>query len=97
PDGTFTAESSASIERVRRGAGWASVDTTLVRTDEGTLAPKAALDMTLSGGGDKAPMVRFERGGHAYEVYSPWTLPEPVLEGSHAVYKSVRPDVDLVV
>ncbi|MFJ9921772.1 LamG-like jellyroll fold domain-containing protein [Streptomyces rubiginosohelvolus] len=97
PDGTFTAESSASIERVRRGAGWASVDTTLVRTDEGTLAPKAALDMTLSGGGGKAPMVRFERGGHAYEVYSPWTLPQPVLEGSHAVYKSVRPDVDLVV
>ncbi|WP_307666849.1 LamG domain-containing protein [Streptomyces sp. V2I9] len=97
PDGTFTAESSASIERVRRGTGWAAVDTTLVRADDGTLAPKAALDMTLSGGGDKAPLVRFERGGHSYEVHSPWTLPEPVLDGSHAVYTSVRPDVDLVV
>ncbi|WP_436954636.1 LamG-like jellyroll fold domain-containing protein [Streptomyces sp. SudanB182_2057] len=97
PDGTFTAETSPSVERVRKGDTWKSVDTTLVKAADGTLVPVAALDMTLSGGGGKTPLVRFERGGHAYEVFSPWALPEPVLEGSRAVYKSVRPDVDLVV
>ncbi|MEU2438645.1 LamG domain-containing protein [Streptomyces rubradiris] len=97
PDGTFTVETSPSVERVRKGNVWAAVDTTLVKNADGSIVPKAALDMTLSGGGDTAPMVRFERNARVYEVFSPWLLPEPVLEGSHAVYKSVRPDVDLVV
>ncbi|WP_307813131.1 LamG domain-containing protein [Streptomyces sp. N35] len=97
PDGTFTATTSAVIERINRDDAWVPVDTSLVKKADGSLAPKAALDMTLSGGGDKAPMVRFERGGHTYEVFSPWSLPVPEIDGSHAVYKSVRPDVDLVV
>lgn len=97
PDGTFTAESSAVVERVRKGGVWTPVDTTLVQQADGTLAPRAAHDVTLSGGGQDEPLVRFERDGRAYEVFSPWPLPEPVLDGSYAVYKSVRPDVDLVV
>ncbi|WP_260860374.1 LamG-like jellyroll fold domain-containing protein [Streptomyces cupreus] len=97
PDGTFTAESSAGVERVRKGDVWAPVDTTLVRQSDGTLAPRAAHDVALSGGGQDDPLVRFERDGRAYEVFSPWPLPEPMLDGSHAVYKAVRPDVDLVV
>ncbi|MFI9772089.1 LamG-like jellyroll fold domain-containing protein [Streptomyces sp. NPDC052415] len=97
PDGTFTAEASAAVERVRRDDAWAPVDTTLVSQPDGTLAPKAAHDVTLSGGGQDDPLVRFERDGRAYEVFSPWPLPEPALDGSHAVYKAVRPDVDLVV
>ncbi|WP_407109569.1 LamG-like jellyroll fold domain-containing protein [Streptomyces sp. DSM 116494] len=97
PDGTFTAESSAVVERVRKGGVWTSVDTTLVQQADGTLAPRAAHDVMLSGGGKDGPLVRFERDGNAYEVFSPWTLPEPELDGSYAVYKSVRPDVDLVV
>ncbi|MFJ3235916.1 LamG-like jellyroll fold domain-containing protein [Streptomyces sp. NPDC086787] len=97
PDGTFTAESSAEVERVRKRGVWTPVDTTLVRRSDDTLAPRAAHDVTLSGGGKDEPLVRFERDGRAYEVFSPWPLPEPVLDGSHAVYKQVRPDVDLVV
>ncbi|WP_261718249.1 hypothetical protein [Streptomyces sp. FZ201] len=97
PDGTFTAESSAGVERVRKGDGWAPVDTTLVQQSDGTLAPRSAHDVALSGGGQEGPLVRFERDGRAYEVFSPWPLPEPVLDGSHAVYKAVRPEVDLVV
>ncbi|MFJ8600708.1 LamG domain-containing protein [Streptomyces shenzhenensis] len=97
PDGTFTAESSAVVERVRKGGVWTPVDTTLVRQSDDTLVPRAAHDVTLSGGGKDEPLVRFERDGNVYEVFSPWSLPEPVLDGSHAVYKSVRPDVDLVV
>lgn len=97
PDGTFTAESSAVVERVRKGGVWTPVDTTLVRQADGTVTPEAAHDVTLSGGGKDEPLVRFERDGNAYEVFSPWALPEPELDGSHAVYKSVRTDVDLVV
>ncbi|WP_437096273.1 LamG domain-containing protein [Streptomyces sp. enrichment culture] len=97
PDGTFTAESSAVVERVRKGGVWTPVDTTLVQQADGTLAPRAAHDVTLSGGGQDEPLARFERDGRAYEVFSPWPLPKPVLDGSHAVYKSVRPGVDLVV
>lgn len=97
PDGTFTAESSAVVERVRKDGVWTSVDTALVRQSDGTLAPRAAHDVTLSGGGQDEPLARLERDGRAYEVFSPWPLPEPVLDGSHAIYKSVRPDVDLVV
>ncbi|MFE1443606.1 LamG-like jellyroll fold domain-containing protein [Streptomyces sp. NPDC058739] len=97
PDGTFTAESSAVVERVRKHGVWTPVDTTLVQQADGSLAPSAAHEMTLSGGGTEEPLVRFERNGRAYEVFSPWPLPEPVLDGSHAVYRQVRPDVDLVV
>jgi hypothetical protein len=97
PDGTFTATTSAVIERVRRDDAWVPVDTSLVKKADGSLVPKASLEMTLSGGGERAPMVRIERGGHAYEVFAPWSLPVPEIDGSHAVYKSVRPDVDLVV
>ncbi|WP_432171801.1 LamG-like jellyroll fold domain-containing protein [Streptomyces sp. 1222.5] len=97
PDGTFTTESAPAVERVRKDGKWTPVDTTLVQQANGTLAPKAAHDVTLSGGGSEEPLVRFERAGHAYELFSPWSLPEPVLDGSHAVYRQVRPDVDLVV
>ncbi|MEV8554722.1 LamG-like jellyroll fold domain-containing protein [Streptomyces glaucescens] len=97
PDGTFTAESSAVVERVRKDGAWTPVDTTLVQGADGTLTPRAAHDVALSGGGSEEPLVRFERDGRAYEVYSPWPLPTPELDGSHAVYKQVRPDVDLVV
>lgn len=97
PDGTFTAESSSGVERVQKDGVWTPVDTTLVREADGSLVPKAAHDVTLSGGGTQEPLVRFERDGRAYEVFSPWSLPAPVLDGSHAVYKQVRPDVDLVV
>ncbi|MET9733584.1 LamG-like jellyroll fold domain-containing protein [Streptomyces sp. NPDC006458] len=97
PDGTFTAESSAVVERVRKNGVWTPVDTTLVQQAGGVLAPRAAHDVVLSGGGSEEPLVRFESDGRTYEVFSPWPLPKPVLEGSHAVYQQVRPDVDLVV
>ncbi|MFJ8086276.1 hypothetical protein ACIQ6Y_37645 [Streptomyces sp. NPDC096205] len=63
PDGTFTAESSAVVERVRKDGVWTPVYTTLVREADGTLAPRAAHEMTLSGGGSEEPLVRFERDG----------------------------------
>ncbi|MYT09440.1 LamG domain-containing protein [Streptomyces sp. SID5470] len=96
PDGTFTMETSSAPERVRRDGRWVAVDTTLVRQANGTVEPKAAQNLVLSGGG-AAPLVQFTEKQHAYQVFSPWDLPTPELDGSHAVYKSVLPDVDLVV
>ncbi|MFJ8543498.1 LamG domain-containing protein [Streptomyces sp. NPDC093586] len=96
-DGTFTAELSAVPQRVLRDKRWTAVDTTLERRPDGQVRPKAAQDLTLSGGGRGRPLVRFLRDGHTYEVFAPWDLPAPVLDGSHAVYKDVLPDVDLVV
>ncbi|MEU9338878.1 hypothetical protein AB0D49_37970 [Streptomyces sp. NPDC048290] len=46
PDGTFTAETSAGVERVRKDGAWTPVDTTLVRQADGSLVPKAAQDVT---------------------------------------------------
>ncbi|MEU6145627.1 LamG-like jellyroll fold domain-containing protein [Streptomyces sp. NPDC047081] len=97
PDGTFTAETSSEPQRVRKGNDWVPIDTTLVPGADGTVVPKAGQGLTLSGGGTTAPLVRFTQNHHTYQVFSPWQLPAPELDGSHAVYKSVLPDVDLVV
>ncbi|MFF9853277.1 LamG-like jellyroll fold domain-containing protein [Streptomyces litmocidini] len=95
-DGTFTIESSPVPERVRRGKAWVPVDTALVARADGRLAPRAAQDVVLSGGGS-GPLATISRDGRTYELGSPWKLPVPRVAGSTAVYESVRPDVDLVV
>jgi hypothetical protein len=97
PNGTFTAETSPESERVRKGRDWVPIDTALMQQADGTVVPKAGQDVTLSGGGSTTPLVTFRQDHRTYQVFSPWQLPTPVLDGSHAVYKSVLPDVDLVV
>jgi hypothetical protein len=97
PDGTFTAEASSSPERVLKDGKWTAVDTTLRARADGTLAPRAAEDVRLSGGGVGVPLARLVTGGKEYAVSSPWTLPKPETDGASAVYRSVLPDVDLAV
>ncbi|MFI6280085.1 hypothetical protein [Streptomyces sp. NPDC050988] len=97
PDGTFTAETATSPERVRKNGAWTAVDTTLTVRPDGSLAPRAAEDVRLSGGGKDAPLARLVTGDKEYAVSSPWTLPKPEVDGSSAVYDSVLPDVDLAV
>ncbi|MGW5677904.1 LamG domain-containing protein [Streptomyces sp. NPDC003860] len=96
-DGTFTAESSSVVERVRRGDTWVPVDTTLMKRADGQIVPKAAQDVVLSGGGSQQPLAKITRDGKSYELGAPWALPQPTLSGSLAVYAGVRPGVDLVV
>ncbi|MEV8626484.1 LamG domain-containing protein [Streptomyces sp. NPDC051079] len=95
-DGTFTAETSPTVERVLKSGRWTPVDTTLVSRADGLVEPKAGQQMTLSGGGG-GPLARITKNGLTYELGSPWSLPRPTLTGSMAVYASVRPGVDLVV
>ncbi|WP_405961037.1 LamG domain-containing protein [Streptomyces sp. NBC_00024] len=97
PDGTFTAETATSPERVRKDGAWTDVDTTLVTRPDGGLAPRAAEDIRFSGGGTDEPLARMVTAGKKYAVSSPWALPKPEVDGSSAVYRSVLPDVDLAV
>jgi Concanavalin A-like lectin/glucanases superfamily len=102
PDGTFTRTESVLPVRVRRassagGDGWTPVDTTLVRTPDGGVAPvAAALDMTFSGGG-KMALARLRRSGSELALRWPGSLPTPELSGDTATYRDVVPGVDLTI
>ncbi|MCG5437607.1 LamG-like jellyroll fold domain-containing protein [Micromonospora foliorum] len=96
PDGTLTTEISQRPERVRRGAEWVSVDTRLRARPDGTIAPVAAAELTLSGGGT-TPLATLATGGGRLELSWPMPLPTPVLTGETASYTDVLPGVDLRV
>ncbi|WP_143219171.1 LamG domain-containing protein [Actinokineospora bangkokensis] len=101
PDGSFTLRSYERPVRVRSGAGWTPVDTTLVVRSDGTIAPRAAaVDLAISGGGAGSaakPLVRMAHQGK--EVGLGWSsdLPVPRLDGPVATYPEVLPGVDLRV
>nr|CTQ95873.1 putative hydrolase [Kibdelosporangium sp. MJ126-NF4] len=98
PDGRVTWTQHLRPVRVRQGDNWAPVDTTLVRRPDGIVAPKTvSVDLALSGGGDKSPIVKVGKNG--VEVGLGWSrpLPEPQLDGSTATYPEVLPGVDLKV
>ncbi|MFI6920435.1 LamG-like jellyroll fold domain-containing protein [Nonomuraea spiralis] len=97
PDGSFTSQTSALPERVRRGGGWADVDTTLVFAADGTVQTVATpLDVTFSGGGTAA-LAAIGEGGRSVAMTWPGSLPKPTLEGDTATYGEVLPGVDLKV
>ncbi|MEV4748927.1 LamG-like jellyroll fold domain-containing protein [Streptosporangium sp. NPDC049248] len=97
PDGSFTSETAALPERVRRGDGWAAVDSTLVFAPDGSVRTVATpLELTFSGGGT-APLAAIGEGGRSVAMTWPVSLPKPVLEGDTATYGEVLPGVDLKV
>ena len=96
PDGTMTATLHAYPQRVSRDGRWVNIDTTLVRRPDGTVAPRAVeVDLVLSGGGAKTPLLRYGREGKSIALTWPGKLPEPVLSGATATYPEVLPGVDL--
>ncbi|MER7361606.1 LamG-like jellyroll fold domain-containing protein [Nonomuraea wenchangensis] len=97
PDGTFTSETSALPERVRRDGGWADVDPTLTFAADGSVRTVATpLELTFSGGGT-APLAAIGQGGRSVAMTWPGSLPKPVLDGDTATYGEVLPGVDLKV
>ncbi|NJP48076.1 hypothetical protein HCN08_32430 [Streptomyces sp. PRB2-1] len=97
PDGvTYTQDISAVPVRVRTQAGgWTAPDATLVRHEDGTIGPKAAMvDLAFSGGGS-TPMVRIGSEGRSLALGWPGALPAPQLDGDTATYPDVLPGVDL--
>ncbi|GHE45304.1 hypothetical protein GCM10018785_13730 [Streptomyces longispororuber] len=97
PDGTLTVKEYAQPVRTRKGDAWTAIDTTLVEQANGTLAPKATpTAVTISGGGD-GPFATLARDGKTLSLSWPDKLPAPEVQGATATYRSVLPDVDLVV
>lgn len=97
PDGSFTLTQSTTPQRVERADGtWGAVDPTLERRSDGRIAPKGAVvDLSFSGGGSGAQMLRLAEDDRAVSLGWPDTLPEPVLDGATATYPNVFAGVDL--
>lgn len=101
PDGSWTMTQYVHPVRVKQGATWAPVDTTLVRRADGSVGPKAiTVDVKLNpGGAGSASQPIVQAGQDDKEVGLKWTadLPAPALNGDTAVYSEVLPGVDLTV
>ncbi|MEJ3745116.1 RHS repeat-associated core domain-containing protein [Actinomycetes bacterium KLBMP 9797] len=101
PTGVVQADVHAAPVRVRSSkGGWEPVNLNLVRQVDGSVAAHthpAGLRLAGAVGAGGHDLVRLRYG--AYEAAMSWSgaLPEPVLEGTRATYKQVRPGVDLVV
>ncbi|MEV6349921.1 DNRLRE domain-containing protein [Actinoplanes sp. NPDC051851] len=108
PNGELRAEIHASPQRTRNAQGaWTPIDTTLNRVPGGaglTVAPAAAAaPLRLADGtGERddtgeTVLAEMATGGHTVTYTWPGALPEPVLDGSRALYPEVLPGVDLLV
>lgn len=69
------------------------------RTGHSTRAVQRAALMSALGeaAGDSTPLVTLTSEGHTMTLSWPGTLPEPVVEGSRALYQEVLPGVDLLL
>lgn len=96
PNGTFSFQSYAEPQRVERGSRWVDLDTGLERGGDGRFRPRAAADVTFSGGGD-SPFAIYREGGAEFTLSWPAALPAPVVDGDAVTYPEVYAGVDLVV
>lgn len=94
---TFTLKDSAVPVRVKDSSGrWTTPDATLEARGDGTVGPKAAaVDLSFSGGGDDAGLLKIAREGRSLDLGWPGDLPEPRLDGASALYSEVLDGVDL--
>ncbi|HZM76245.1 MAG TPA: LamG-like jellyroll fold domain-containing protein [Candidatus Limnocylindrales bacterium] len=97
PSGTFTLEQHTLPIRVRQGANWVPVDSTLRVRPDGSVRPNATTVPIAFSGGGTGPLARISSGGREVALGWPVPLPAPVLSGDTATYPNVLPDVDLVV
>ncbi|MEU4887350.1 MULTISPECIES: hypothetical protein [Streptomyces] len=96
PDGKLEAREYLRPVRARVKGQWKPVDTDLAERPDGLIGPKATtVDLKLSGGGDKAPLVSMRKAGRELVLSWPGELPAPVVEGDTATYPEVLPGVDL--
>ncbi|MFC5661200.1 LamG domain-containing protein, partial [Streptomyces nogalater] len=97
PDGSFTLTQSTTPQRVKEAdGGWGGVDPVLERRADGRVAPRGAVvDLSFSGGGPGAGMIRLGKGGRSVTLDWAGVLPQPVLDGPTATYPDVFDGVDL--
>ncbi|MER6961450.1 LamG-like jellyroll fold domain-containing protein [Streptomyces sp. NPDC000618] len=99
PDGTFTLREYVQPVRVFKNGTWASLDTTLVQSTNGSWTPKASTAaMAISDGGE-GPFATLDQAGKQMSLSwpGPGPLPKPKVDGSTATYADVLPGVDLTV
>ncbi|MFI1018162.1 LamG-like jellyroll fold domain-containing protein [Streptomyces sp. NPDC020965] len=95
PDGRLEAREYLRPVRARVDGQWQPVDTGLVRSGAGTVAPRAVtVGLEFSGGGD-VPLVRMSKAGRDLTLEWPTSLPVPELRGDTVTYPEVLPGVDL--
>lgn len=102
PSGLMSTEAHAAPIRFKDHAGaWRSVDLTLQRGADGTVAPrghKHGLRLGKRHGAAGQVFASAAAGsGRLVEWVAPWKLPEPTLSGTRATYAEVQPGVDLVL
>ncbi|GAA2030640.1 hypothetical protein GCM10009839_32980 [Catenulispora yoronensis] len=98
PDGSLTATIAPGPVRTAINGTWQPIDTTLTKSSDGSLKPKAATaQIMLSNGGD-GPLASVALGGKKTTVTWPLgPLPTPQVDGGNATYPQVLPGVDLRV
>lgn len=97
PDGTTTRRQHSTPVWSRYEGVWKKADATIVRHADGTIGPASpAFGITFSGGGT-GPLATMTKGSKSLSLSWPTALPQPVLDGNTALYKSVLPDIDLKV
>ncbi|MFJ5632677.1 hypothetical protein ACIQF5_08500 [Streptomyces goshikiensis] len=94
PDGSLSQRQFTLPAWTRQDATWRRTDPTVTQHADGTLGPTAAFGITFSRGGD-GPLVMMAKDGKKLALTWPGRLPEPVVGGNTALYKSVLPGVDL--
>ncbi|MFC1432233.1 ricin-type beta-trefoil lectin domain protein [Streptacidiphilus sp. N1-3] len=98
PDGTFTATEAFSPQRTKVNGSWAPIDTTLVRTANGSWAPRAAVAKIALSPGGNTPLATVTVGTRTLTLTWPLgPLPAPRIQGDHATYPGLLPGVDLRV
>ncbi len=102
PDGTMTTDAHAAPIRFKTAKGrWQSIDLTLQRAADGTVAPRGHQHGLRLGKRSSTTGQVFASAssgtGRQVEWISPWKLPEPTLNGTKATYADVQPGVDLVL
>ncbi|MFF5931911.1 FG-GAP repeat domain-containing protein [Streptomyces hydrogenans] len=95
PDGSTTRRSYGFPKWTRYDGMWRLADATIARQSDGSVGPVApTFPITFSSGGDQ-PLATMVKKGRKLALTWPTALPEPVLDGDTATYRSVLPDVDL--
>ncbi|SDP68233.1 DNRLRE domain-containing protein [Lentzea jiangxiensis] len=102
PDGSMTTEEHGAPIRFKdKGGAWTDIDLNWRRDSHGAASTGGhPMRLKLGGKASKAGtsfVAAAPDADRQVDWVAPWTLPEPVLDGTKATYAEVQPGVDLVV
>ncbi|MEV6306748.1 DNRLRE domain-containing protein, partial [Actinoplanes sp. NPDC051861] len=101
PTGELRSQINALPQRAKTAAGvWAPIDNTLARDGSVVRPANPPVPVSFSNGSDnteESVLAEVQAGGHTVAYTWPGRLPEPVIDGSRALYQEVLPGIDLLV